>query len=369
MSSPTSRSGARPRAPRATLALAGTFALLTGCSGTSSDPEDVAAGGPEPIHVTLARVVEEKVERTVSLAGTLEADARALVAAETDGRLLSFEADLGDAVAADQVLARLDSAATEARLREADAVLAQARAEESRAQELRERGVVSQQQVDDLVSQLTVAEARRDVLAISLAHSTIRAPFAGRIAERLADVGGFVRTGTPLFVLVAENPLRLRGEIPERYAADLAVGEPVRGRVAAFPDDLIEGRLTRISPAADPDRRTLAVEAQVPNPHGRLKPGFFVKGDIVTRDEPALLIPAEAIARLAGVERVWVIAADSTATTRQISTGDRLGSQVEVRSGLHAGEQVATSALSQLIEGMAVRVRQAKQPRPEAKRS
>ncbi len=369
MSSLTFRSGVRPRPLRAALSLAGTLALLAGCSGPGSDPEAVAAGGPEPIHVTLARVAEEKIERTVSLAGTLEADARALVAAETDGRLISFEADLGDTVAAGQVLARLDSAATEARLREADAILAQARSEESRARELRERGVLSQQQFDDLVSQLAVAEARRDVLAISFANSTIRAPFSGQIAERLADVGGFIRTGTPLFVLVAENPLRLRGEIPERYAAQLAVGETVRGHVAAFPDDLIEGRLTRISPAADPDRRTLAVEAQVPNPQGRLKPGFFVKGNIVTRDEPALLIPAEAIARVAGVERVWVITQEGSAQSRPIQTGDRLGSRVEVRSGLQAGEQVATSALSQLVEGTAVRVRQAKQPRSEEQHS
>src|SRR6185369_914818 len=103
-----------------------------------------------------------------------------------------------------------------------------------------------------IASAASVSRARRDVLAIQVQHTQIRAPFDGRIAKRMVDVGNYVRTGAPVFVLVADNPLRLRGEVPERFAAELQTGQDVRGHVEAYPDDDIDGRLTRISPAANP---------------------------------------------------------------------------------------------------------------------
>ncbi len=358
--------GENSRVRKAGLAWAGMtlLGLASACSPTNPAADAKASGDVEAVFVTLAPVAAEQLERTVSVVGTLTANAEARVAAETDGRLLSVDADLGDTVQQDEVLAQLDGTTIAAHLREAEALLLKARAEEKRAAKLLKRGLDSQQKFDEFVSQSAMAEARRDVLAINLAHSTIRAPFAGRIAERLADVGSFVRTGTPLFVLVAENPLRLRGDVPERYASEILVGADVRGRVAAFPDDLLKGKLTRISPAADPDRRALVVEAWIPNLGGRLKPGFFVKAEIVTRNETALLIPAESVTRLAGVERVWVVGKDSLARSRQVEIGDRVDTRVEVISGLEAGERIATSALSHLTEGSPVAVRQAANPGP-----
>src|SRR5262249_23611629 len=156
----------------------------------------------------------------------------------------------------------------------------------------KEEGVMSPQELDSITSAQNVALAKRDVLAIQLGHTKIRAPFAGRIAKRMVDAGNYVRVGTPIFVLVADNPLRLRGEVPERFAAELKVGQDVRGYVEAYPDDTLGGRLARISAASDPKSRALTVEALVPNPDGKLKVGFFCKAAILTRtDTDALVIP------------------------------------------------------------------------------
>ena len=353
------------------LVLGLTLALVTasGCSrDKSGEPAAAptgapAAGGaaasaPEPVTVTVETVAVERVERTVDFVGTLRADAEAEVATEVDGRLLTIEADLGDQVKEGQVLASLDSATLDAQLREAAANLQKASTDEARAEKLKAQGVMSQQEFDTISSAQHVAQARRDVLAIHLAHTKIRAPFAGRIAKRLVDVGNYVRVGTPIFVLVADDPLRLRGEVPERFVAELAIGQEVRGSVEAFPGDVLKGRLARISAAADSTSRALTVEATIPNPDGRLKVGFFCKAAILTKsDAEALVVPVEALVSFAGVTRVFIVDEGGVARTRPVRTGLSLGTKVEIVEGLSRGDRVATSALARLAEGSKVVVR------------
>ena len=354
-----------------TLVLGLTLALVTasGCSrDKSGEPaaaptgapaaSGAAASAPEPVTVTVETVAVERVERTVDFVGTLRADAEAEVATEVDGRLLTIEADLGDQVKEGQVLASLDSATLDAQLREAAANLQKASTDEARAEKLKAQGVMSQQEFDTISSAQHVAQARRDVLAIHLAHTKIRAPFAGRIAKRLVDVGNYVRVGTPIFVLVADDPLRLRGEVPERFVAELAIGQEVRGSVEAFPGDVLKGRLARISAAADSTSRALTVEATIPNPDGRLKVGFFCKAAILTKsDAEALVVPVEALVSFAGVTRVFIVDEGGIARTRPVRTGLSLGTKVEIVEGLSRGDRVATSALARLAEGSKVVVR------------
>ena len=355
------------------LVLGLTLALVTasGCSrDKSGEPaaaptgapaaSGAAASAPEPVTVTVETVAVERVERTVDFVGTLRADAEAEVATEVDGRLLAIEADLGDQVKEGQVLASLDSATLDAQLREAAANLQKASTDEARAEKLKAQGVMSQQEFDTISSAQHVAQARRDVLAIHLAHTKIRAPFAGRIAKRLVDVGNYVRVGTPIFVLVADDPLRLRGEVPERFVAELAIGQEVRGSVEAFPGDVLKGRLARISAAADSTSRALTVEATIPNPDGRLKVGFFCKAAILTKsDAEALVVPVEALVNFAGVTRVFIVDEGGIARTRPVRTGLSLGTKVEIVEGLSRGDRVATSALARLAEGSKVVVRAA----------
>lgn len=359
-------SAARALALGLTIALAASFGCSRGKPETpSATPTAAAAAGggaasapDQPVTVTVETVAVERVERTVDFVGTLRADAEAEVATEVDGRLLTIDADLGDQVKEGQVLASLDSATLDAQLREAAANLQKASTDEARAEKLKAQGVMSQQEFDTISSAQHVAQARRDVLAIHLAHTKIRAPFAGRIAKRLVDVGNYVRVGTPIFVLVADDPLRLRGEVPERFVSELAIGQEVRGSVEAFPGDVLKGRLARISAAADSTSRALTVEATVPNPDGRLKVGFFCKAAILTRsDAEALVVPVEALVNFAGVTRVFVVDESGVARTRPVRTGLSLGTKVEIVEGLSRGDRVATSALARLAEGSKVVVR------------
>jgi membrane fusion protein, multidrug efflux system len=358
----------RAIAPTIILLLAGWLAVLPGClraqEPTDAKVEATATGPtPAPVSITVHTVDLQRVERTVDFVGTLNAFAEAEVAAEIDGRMTSIAADLGDQVTKGQVLATIDGSELEAKLREAEASLQKNANDQKRAQQLRDEKIMSQQEFDAIASAASISRARRDVLAIQLEHTEIRAPFDGRIAKRRVDVGNYVRTGTPVFVLVADNPLRLRGEVPERFAAEIRTGQDVRGYVEAYPDDPIEGRLTRIGPAANPESRGLTVEALVPNGDARLKTGFFCKAQILTRiDAEAIVVPVEALMSFAGVTRVFVVDDDGLVQSREVTTGLRLGPMVEVTSGISPKERVATSGLARLSEGTRILVREALSP-------
>jgi membrane fusion protein (multidrug efflux system) len=298
------------------------------------------------------------VERSVSVVGTLAANAQAELAAEVDGQVVAIEADLGDRVTAGQVLARVRRDEIEARLREAEANLAKGVADEARAAPLRAQGVISTQEYEQVRMTLDVTRARRDALRIQLDHTEIRAPLAGSVAARLVDAGSYVRAGVVVFRIVQDDPLKFRGEVPEREVPSLREGQEVRVSVDPYPGETFIGRVARIGSAADPAARALAFEALVPNPDHRMRPGFFGHGEVVVgRDERAVAVPRSALTMFAGVTKLFLIE-DGVAHERPVVPGVDLGDGwVEITEGVSHGKQVATSGLSKLADGTAVTIR------------
>jgi len=340
------------------LALAVLAAMVSGCGGRSAAE---SAGGPakaEPVTVTVANVAVRPVERTVSVVGTLAANAQAEVASEIDGRVVGIDADLGDRVARGQVLARVRSDEIEAQLREADASLAQAAGDESRAEPLRTAGIISAQEYERVRMTRDVTRARRDRLRIQLENTTIRAPLDASIAARLVDAGNYVHAGTAVFRVVQDDPLKFRGEVPERDVPMLRPGQGMRIAVDAFPGETFTGHVTRIGSAADAAARALAFEAEVTNTDHRLRPGFFGHGEvIIEKDERALAVPRAAVTMFAGVTKLFLIE-DGLAHEHPVVLGVDLGDGwVEISEGISQGKQVATSGISKLADGTAVVVR------------
>ncbi len=331
---------------------------LGGCSGDASKAEAPATGRVEPVTVTVANVAVRPVERTVSVVGTLAPNAQAEVASEVDGQVVAIEADLGDRVTFGQVLARVRSDEIEARLREAEASLSKALADEGRAEPLRSQGIISAQEYEQVRWTLDVARARRDQLRIQLENTTIKAPFDGSIAARLVDVGNYLKPGTVVFRLVQDDPLKFRGEIPEREVPVLRTGQEVRVTVDAFPGETFVGAVARIGSASDAAARSLAFEATVANADRRLRPGFFGHGDVVVgHEERALAVPRSALSTFAGVTKLFVIE-DGAAHEREVALGVDLGDGwVEVVQGVTKSVPVATSGLSKLADGVPVVVR------------
>ena len=127
-------------------------------------------------------------------------------------------------------------------------------------------------------------------------------------------------------------------------------------QVEAFTEQVFPGVVQRVSPAVDVQTRSLALEAKVRNSAGLLKPGFFAKGLILIGVNPqAVFVPEEAVYSFVGITKAFVVR-DGTAQERQVKTGVRADSLIEVTEGLQPGETVATSGLAQLYQGAKVRV-------------
>jgi RND family efflux transporter MFP subunit len=273
--------------------------------------------------------------------------------------------------------AAFDESAT-SQVRQAEAAYADAKIRLERTKKLAESGVIAQQQLDAQQAQYDGAEAalrssretvrnirasiaaRKAALGLAqkkFADAKITAPLAGFIKDRPAAPGQFLRANSSVVTIVQNSPLKLHADIPETAVANVRSGRPVEFHVDAFPDRKFEGRITRLSPSVDQQSRTLKLEAIVQNADGLLKPGFFARVTIQTdRKDKALIVPAESIMNVSGIEKVFVVE-NGKVNERVVRSGARLNNTVEIVDGLSEGELVARSGLGNLQQGREVSVR------------
>ena len=199
------------------------------------------------------------------------------------------------------------------------------------------------------------AESQLNLARRNLSYALVYSPIDGFVSERTADLGEYVSPATKVATVVRINPLRVRIDIPEQAIPAISVGQSVSVTTSAWPDKNFSGRIARVSPNVTPSSRTLTVEAEVENGSGALKPGQFATIRILqSRAQPAVLVPARAVRTESGVSRVFVIK-DGHAQERVVQLGQAEGDLVQIKNGIAADEQVATSNVEQLADGMAVK--------------
>jgi RND family efflux transporter MFP subunit len=398
--------------PRSWLALLAVVLAAAGCtdqpsasaSASASTEKPAAAALPRPVKVFQA--VEERVPRTVTSTGALAADDTVVLGVKVPGRVVEQAVDLGTRVRKGQVIAKIDQTDYRLRVEQAEAALQQARARlglpltgtdervdpektsivrqaravldearlaRERSSKLVEQNLIARAQDDTAEANLGVAEGRyhdaleevrnrqatltqrRSELELArqqLADTVLVSPFDGAVSMKQAAVGEYLAAGAPVATLVRTHPLRLRLPVPEREAVGVRVGQTVKltveGDATAY-----QGRVVRLSPIVQEQNRTLLVEAEVPNTSAALKPGAFARADIVTEgSQPVIRVPAAALVTFAGVEKVLVVRQGKIAEVR-VQTGRRAGDSVEIVAGLRPGEAVVLQP-GNLAPGQAV---------------
>jgi len=343
------------RTPLRAACLAAALLGAAGCSRKASTAVRTAA--PAPIPVAVASVAAATVERTADLVGSFFANEEVMVASQLEARVEWLGPDMGDRVRAGQLLLTLEDADLRAQLREIEASLVKARADDARASALRREGIMSNQEAERMVADAAVLEARRDFLKVQLDHAVVHSPLTGGVAARMVSVGEVVQKGRPLYKIVEDDPLKFRTPIPERFARFLHAGQEIRVGIAPYPDRTFLGRITRINPTSEAVNRSITIEAEVPNPEGLIKPGFFGSGTLVyDQHAPALAVPESALTTFAGVTKLFVIK-DGKAEERVVRTGVAVPEhRREIADGVAEGEQVATTNLDRLENGAPVSV-------------
>jgi multidrug efflux pump subunit AcrA (membrane-fusion protein) len=254
-------------------------------------------------------------------------------------------------------------------------------------------GSISEQEFTDLRTAAEVARSEYDVQLLNvqsqladiqvrqaelrmrdqrLADTTIRAPLrpgqmpstqpttqpGGRnyvISARQVSLGEYVREGTPVFRVVADDPIKYRANVPERFINRVRVGQNVRLHVEGR-NQTFNGRLARVNPQVDPTSRTFQIEAIFQNPDHSLRPGQFARGDIVIgHDENITFVPADAIVSFAGVVRVFTVK-DGKAVEHRVTTGQAVDGKTEIVQGFSGEADVVTRGGSRLADGVPVQV-------------
>jgi len=368
--------------------------FLTSCKSDYQASQRQAQRGDTraPRKVKTTTVVETPFGEMVTANGTLAAYDQTTVSVKVPGRVGAISVDLGSVVSQGQVIAQLDQEDYRLRVQQAEASLAQARARlglapsgaddnvdpektatvrqaravldearynRDRAARLVEQGVIAKAEFDNATATFKVAEGRyqdayeeirnrqgilaqrRSELALArqqLKDTAVIAPLNGVVQEKRTSVGEYLAAGAPVVNIVRMDPLRLRAEIPERESHTVRAGQNVRVTVEGDPSVYV-GQITRLSPVIAEQNRVLMVEADVRN-NGKLRPGSFAHAEIVTNDaKMAVTVPNNAIITFAGIEKVIVVQ-NGKALEKPITTGRRNAEFTEIVAGISVGEKV-----------------------------
>jgi len=221
-----------------------------------------------------------------------------------------------------------------------------------RLEKLRKQSVSSEQAYDDARSEFDGAAGAYREAQTRLEKTALLAPFAGVLGLRRVNIGQVVESGSPVVEITQVDPLELRFAVPQRYAGEVAVGQPVRGRVGTCGASF-EGEVGAIDPRVDPTTRNLHLQAAVPNGEGRLYPGMAVSLRLeVGQIENALVVPQEAIVRQGTKHVVFVIDAENRAEQRPVELGQFFVDGVHVTQGLQPGARVVAAGQQKLRPGM-----------------
>ena len=384
--------------------------FLTACSGPYSERKAAARVEVTPMSVDTVLAASASLPTVVNANGELFAEELANISTKVPGRVVKLTVDLGSLVKTGDVLAELERDDYQYRLRQAEAQVEQIRVrlaianqkddvvdpertamvkearaalEESRivydtTERLTQEGVVSRieferararkqglearlqsalSEVLQMGSQLSERRAQLDLARQQLTDTVIRAPFDGAITKRVASIGEYLATNAPVVTLVRQHPLRVRLEVPERFAGQIHRGQAIDVRLEGSSLKRT-GRVMRLSPSIEAQNRSLTVEGEIPNQDGLLRPGSFVEGSI-TVDAQALgiTVPSAALVAFAGVERVYLVKSGAL-DDRIVKSGRRLtGERVEILEGLKDGDSVVAVANEKMAKGQKVLVK------------
>jgi len=336
--------------------------------------------------VEVIKAAELKSDRALALPGEVKPLEQAQIFARVPGYVRSWKVDIGDKVTAGQLLAEIDAPEVDAQLSQARAQLAVAKAavtqasaqrDYSKSNSARTVGLADQQLVAKAQVEQTQAQAATDEAIVNSAKSNVAAqeanvrrlqdqqqftrvlaPFAGTITTRSIERGALVRDGatTPLFTVVAIDPVRIFIDVPQSIASSVRNDTPATISVREL-GKTFAGKVTRSAGALDPDLHTMTTEIQVPNPDGALLPGMYVQAALnLAVPHRVLEVPATALYTDAQGVRVATVDANNRVKYVPITIERDTGATVQIAGGLMGDEKIIKIAVPSLLDGDAVEI-------------
>lgn len=327
--------------------------------------------------VSSAVVKEEDWAPVRSSVGSISPVQGAIVSAELAGVVSKIGFENGGQAKKDDLLVQLDASAEEAQLHSSQADLELARADLDRARDLATRKVVSKAELDTAESKFKQKQASVDQMRSMISKKTVRAPFDGQLGIRQVNVGQSLTAGQQVVSLQSLDPVYADFALPQQYFSEIREGLEVRVTTDAVPGRIFHGKLSAVNSMVDVATRNVALQATLENSDHSLRPGMFAKVEVVLpQKQRSLVIPGTAVSYAPFGDSVYVIetkkdekTGEETQTIRQqfIRIGETRGDFVSVTTGLKAGEQVVSTGVFKLRNGMSVTINNDLAPKLEEK--
>lgn len=399
---------------------------VAGCGGVPEAEAQDQSGAPQgeqapAVNVAIAR--PESLKPDLEYTGTTQPVREVSLRSQVEGRVLNIRVEAGDRVRRGQTLAQLDDSLQQAAVSQSQAELAaqqaevasaqaevsnaqtqvadariqlqQAQADLDRAQRLYREGAIAEQDLEVAQTELRTAqqavaaaqaqvqaqqqavaaaqqrvEAQRAIVAEGQerrSFTQLTAPVSGVVLQRVTEPGNLAQPGSEILKIGDFSQVQVLTQVSELDLADILIGQSVQVRLDAFPDQVWTGRVTNISPAADPTARLVPIEVTIPNPEGRIGSGLLARVNFSQEVGQPIVIPLTAL-EAAGespepaentTATVFVVEGEGEAATvaaRSVRLGQQADGRVEVVSGLEREERYVARSSQPLTEGQSVRL-------------
>ncbi len=348
------------------------LAMLTGCSGGGKS--DARAETAPPVtrvgaeNVTVVKM--DRVESGPAISGSLTAEREASIRAEVAGSVVQIVAEQGERVGRGALLARIDdSAIRESQISARSGVTTAqlsfeiAQREMSRAERLQAAGAIADRDLESMrrgstaaQAQLADAKSRLAMAEKQLGATQVRAPFAGIVGDRQVSAGDIVSPGALLFTVVDPSSMRLEASLPAEALSNVRIGAPVHFTVTGYTDRTFTGRVSRISPSADPVTRQVKIVVTIPA-SGQLVSGLFAEGRVATESKNALSVPMNAVDRR-GLEPFVLRIRNGKVEKVVVTLGtiDDVAERIELSGGVASGDTLLLGTAQGISAGTSVAV-------------
>jgi membrane fusion protein, multidrug efflux system len=325
-----------------------------------------------PTAVTTVIAKQEAWPSTLSVIGTAEAIQGVTVSADLPGTVDKIHFESGQSVKEGDILVELDIRQERAQLANLEAQRDLAQVQYGRAEQLSKAGVISKSDYDNAAAQQKATEAQVGDIKAAIARKTIHAPFSGILGLRQISLGQYLAAGQAIVSLQSLNPIYVNFGVPQQETPKVAIGRNLHVTNTDLPGEGFNGKVTALDSVINEQTRNIQVQATLPNPGGKLRPGMYVQVELpLGQPRQVISLPATAINYAPYGDSVYVVADMQDPKTGKTYRGVRQqvvklegtrGDQVAITSGLNPGDEVVSSGVFRLRNAAPVQVNNSVKP-------
>jgi len=308
-------------------------------------------GGNAPVVVTTTVLQPKSFADSIVAIGTARARDSITVTAKVSEIVQAVHFDSGDEVGKGAVLVTLSGQQQQAALAQAEAAAKEAQQLYTRQQELAQQQLIATSQLDTQRATRDQANAQVNQVRAQLGDRQIRAPFGGTLGIRQVSPGALVTPGTAIATLDDLSHMYVDFPVPEAALAQLATGQQVFGRTAAYPGKRYTGVVTTIEARVDPATRAVTVRADFPNADKALRPGMLVNVELQRAQRSALLLPEISVVQVGTRTFVYRVKPDGSVEQVDVEIGTRTDGQAEILKGVARGDRIVVDGTGKLRPG------------------